>query len=166
MPDMLVRLYDLPDPRPYEERMASRGFRVRRMTPLDRYDVRAFVRANFNDRWAAEAEAAFSHGHPVTGFVAVRGGEIVGFAVYEATWRNFFGPTGMREDLRAKTGAGAVMLIRCLEAMREMGYGYAIIGGVGPAVFYERVCGASIIEGSDPGMYADLHREMRERGEP
>ncbi len=88
----------------------------------------------------------------------MKDGEIVGFAAYECSRRGFFGPTGVREDLRGN-GAGASLLMRCLEAMREMGYGYAIIGGVGPAEFYEKVCGATVIEGSDPGVYGALYRE-------
>jgi hypothetical protein len=47
--------------------------------------------------------------------------------------------------------------------MREMGYGYAIIGGVGPAAFYEKVCGATVIEGSDVSVYGDLYREQAAR---
>lgn len=155
MPDMLVRLYALPDAAAWEERVAGAGIVVRRMEPWERYGVRSFVRERFGDGWASEAEMAFSGGHPITGFVAVRGREIVGFAVYECTRRGFFGPTGVIEELRG-SGVGAVLLFRCLDAMREMGYGYAIVGGVGPASFYEKVCGARAIEGSDVGVYGGL----------
>ena len=41
-------------------------------------------------------------------------------------------------------------------ALREEGYGYAIIGGAGPVDYYKKVCGAEIIEGSIPGIYKDL----------
>jgi len=40
--------------------------------------------------------------------------------------------------------------------MREMGYAYAVIGGVGPAAFYEKVCGAFLIPGSEIGVYGTL----------
>ena len=40
--------------------------------------------------------------------------------------------------------------------MREMGYAYAVIGGVGPAKFYEKVCGAFFIPGSEIGVYGTL----------
>ena len=40
--------------------------------------------------------------------------------------------------------------------MKEMGYAYAIIGGVGPAKFYETTFNAKIIEGSDPGIYKGI----------
>lgn len=162
MPDMLVRLYDLPDAAPYDARTASSGISVRRMDAWDRAPVHRFVLDHFTENWASEVELAFSTGHPITGFVAVKDGEIVGFAAYECSRRGFFGPTGVREDLRG-SGAGASLLMRCLEAMREMGYGYAIIGGVGPAKFYEKVCGATAIEGSDPGVYGALYREGRAR---
>lgn len=162
MPDMLVRLYGLPDAAPYERRVADAGVRVRRMEAWDRPHVRAFIVEHFGENWAAEADFAFSHGHPIPGFVAVAGGRIAGFAVFECTRRGFFGPTGVREDLRG-CGAGAVLLFRCLESMRDMGYGYAIIGGVGPAEFYEKVCGATVIDGSVPGVYESLYRERQDR---
>jgi hypothetical protein len=47
--------------------------------------------------------------------------------------------------------------------MREMGYAYAIIGGVGPAEFYAKVCGARTIEGSERSVYGELYEEMRAR---
>ncbi|MCK7506256.1 MAG: hypothetical protein MZV70_20760 [Desulfobacterales bacterium] len=35
--------------------------------------------------------------------------------------------------------------------MRDDGYAYAIIGGVGPAAYYAKTVGATLIEGSSPG---------------
>lgn len=43
--------------------------------------------------------------------------------------------------------------------MREQGYAYAIIGGVGPVEFYAKTVGAVVIEGSDPGIYRGMIRE-------
>ena len=162
MPDMLVRLYDLPDPALYDARTSAASIVVRRLEAWDRAALRRFVLQHFSENWASEADLAFANGHPLTGFVAIENGGIAGFAVYECSRRGFFGPTGMREDLRGN-GAGASLLFRCLKGMREMGYGYAIIGGVGPADFYAKVCGATIIEGSDVSVYARLYREMRAR---
>jgi GNAT superfamily N-acetyltransferase len=162
MPDMLVRLYDLPDVAPYDARTEAAGIRVRRLDAWDRTPLRRFIEQHFSANWADEAELAFAGGHPISGFVAIKDGEIAGFAVYEASRRGFFGPTGVREDLRGE-GTGASLLFRCLESMREMGYAYAIIGGVGPADFYAKVAGARVIEGSDAGIYGDLYREAKER---
>ena len=159
---MLVRLYDLPSSAPYDEEVAAVGVHVRRLDAWDRTPLRKFVQQHFGDGWASEAEFAFDGGHPITGFVAVKDGEIVGFAVYETSRRGFFGPTGVRPDMR-KRSIGASLLFRCLRAMREMGYAYAIIGGVGPAEFYEKTCGAKIIEGSERSVYGELYDEARTR---
>lgn len=154
MPDMLARLYDLPDAAPLRERVAGAGFRIRRADPWDRLRLREFIRANFQELWAIEADRAFSN-TPITCHLAITGRQIAGFAVYESTRRGYFGPTGVREDLRGN-GLGAALLLACLESMREMGYGYAIIGGVGPIAFYEKIVGAFVIPGSDPGVYNTL----------
>jgi GNAT superfamily N-acetyltransferase len=154
MPDMLVRLYDLPDGRPVLDRASVGGFTVRRAEPWDRERMRSFATQCCGALWAVEADRAFNHS-PITGYIATRGLEIGGFAVYECTRRGFFGPTGVRGDLRGK-GLGTALLIRCLESMREMGYAYAVIGGVGPAEFYEKVCRAFVIPGSETGIYGPL----------
>lgn len=161
MPDMLVRLYDLPDPDSYYQRAREAGATIRRAEPWDRFALRTFIEANFWEAWAPEADLAFS-GHPITGFVAMAEGRIAGFAVYECSRRGYFGPTGVREDLRGR-GLGAALLFRCLESMWEMGYAYAVIGGVGPAAFYEKVCGAFVIPGSETGVYRSVYEELRDR---
>ena len=160
MPDMLARLYDLPDAGSYVERAIAAGFTVRRAEPWDRERLRRFATDCFGDLWAIEADRAFNHS-PITGYLAVSGRDIGGFAVYECTRRGFFGPTGVREELRGR-GLGAALLFRCLESMRGMDYAYAVIGGVGPAGFYEKVCGAFVIPGSEVGIYGPLF-ELRAR---
>ncbi len=154
MPDMLTRLYSLPDPAPYEARVREAGFEVRRAEPWDRDTMKAFA-GQFGELWPVEADRAYLH-TPITGYVATRGAEMCGFGVYECTRRGYFGPTGVREDLRGN-GLGALILLRCLRSMWEMGYAYAIIGGVGPAEFYEKVCDAFVIPGSDVGVYQPLY---------
>jgi GNAT superfamily N-acetyltransferase len=158
---MLVRLYDLPDREAAYDRAVAGGFAVRRAEPWDRARMNAFASRWFGELWAVEADLAFNQS-PITGYVATRGPEICGFAVYECTRRGFFGPTGVREDLRGK-GLGAALLFRCLESMREMGYAYAVIGGVGPAEFYEKTCGAFVIPGSEVGIYAPLYQLRAEQ---
>lgn len=160
--DLLVRLYALPADAAAQERPARAGITIRRLEAWDRFELQRFITEHFGETWAAEADLAFAYGHPITGFVAVKDGLIAGFAVYECTRRGYFGPTGVREDLRG-AGAGAVLLLRCLDAMRELGYAYAIIGGAGPSEFYARICGATAIDDSEPGIYGDLYRERAER---
>ena len=154
MPDMLVRLYDLPNPQECYRRAEEAGVVVRRAEPWERPRLRDFVEREFGPVWPQEVEIAFSR-QPISVFVAARDGIIVGFAAYECTRRNFFGPTGVQRDLRGK-GVGTALLFRCLEAMREMGYAYAIIAGVGPAQYYQKVCGAFLIPGSERGIYGAL----------
>ena len=81
----------------------------------------------------------------------------MGYACYNATAKDFFGPTRVLDGEQGK-GIGAALLLRSLEALREEGYGYAIIGSVGPVDFYKKVCGAIMIEDSTPGIYKDFLR--------
>lgn len=153
---MLVRLYDLPDASLYYRRAEEAGVAVRRADPWDHARYRRFVEGTFGELWAVEADLAYRQS-PITAFVAEREGRIVGFAAYECTRRGFFGPTGVQPDERGR-GIGGALLFRSLESMREMGYAYAIIGGVGPREYYEKVCGAFVIPGSEVGVYGSLYQ--------
>ena len=155
---MLVNLLRLPAFEPALSELRGAGLVVRRAQPWELMEVRAFVAENFDARWADEVTVGFMR-QPLAVFVALREGRLAGFAAYECTRRNFFGPTGVAEGERGR-GAGRALLLACLWAMREMGYAYAVIGGVGPAAFYERAVGATVIPDSSPGVYADpLRRE-------
>jgi predicted N-acetyltransferase YhbS len=152
--DMLVKLYELPSSQATYERLQLAGITMRRALAPEKHKVTAWVRQNFSEAWASEAEVAFSR-QPVSCFIAIDQGEIVGFACHDATCPNFFGPTGVEPGSR-KSGIGAALLFACLEAMKQQGFGYAIIGGVGPAAFYSKTVGAVAIEGSEPGIYRGL----------
>jgi predicted N-acetyltransferase YhbS len=152
--DMLVKLYDLPPASSAMAQLREQGIAIRRALAPEKHKVVAWVRENFSQGWASETEVAFAR-QPVSCFIAVKGGSVVGFACHDATCRNFFGPTGVAPEAR-KGGVGTGLLFACLEAMREQGYGYAIIGGVGPAAYYARTAGAVLIEGSEPGIYRGL----------
>jgi predicted N-acetyltransferase YhbS len=154
MIDMLVRLYDLPDSSKTYQTVADSGITLRRARAFEKHTVTAFVRANFSEKWVSEAEVAMTR-QPISCFIATKDKEIIGFACYDTTLRGFFGPTGVLESAR-QLGVGKALLMRSLEALRESGYAYAIIGGVGPKEFYEKNCGAIEIPGSDPGTYTDL----------
>ncbi len=154
MIDMLVRLYDLPDAGELYRKVKADGVILRRPNGYEKEIVASWVREHFSPKWKSEAEVAFSH-RPVSCFLATRQKEILGFACYETTLKGYFGPTGVAESARG-TGIGKALLFRALEAMRDDGYAYAVIGGVGPREFYEKACGAFEIPGSDPGIFADL----------
>jgi len=116
-----------------------------------------WVRQTFGAAWASECEVAFSN-HPVSCFIAVEDSKIIGFACYDATCKDFFGPEGVSEAARGR-GIGKTLLLSCLHAMIAQGYAYAIIGGAGPVDFYAKTTGAVIIEGSVPGIYRGMLRE-------
>jgi GNAT superfamily N-acetyltransferase len=157
MKDMLVRLMDLPDSTPLKQALQKDGIVIRRPIPPEKSFVREWVMDHFGIYWANETEAAFAQ-LPVNCLLAQRGNEILGFACFETTAKNFFGPTGTLESMRGK-GIGKALLIESLLAMKAMGYAYAIIGGVGPAEFYKNTVGATLIEGSEISIYQHLIRK-------
>ncbi|MCE2960786.1 MAG: GNAT family N-acetyltransferase [Akkermansiaceae bacterium] len=154
MIDMLVRLYDLPDTADLYSKIHDQGITLRRARAFEKHTIAAFAREHFSEKWASEVEVATTR-QPISCWIATRNREILGFSCYETTQRGFFGPTGVIESARG-TGLGKALLFKSLESLREMGYAYGIIGGVGPREFYEKNCGAIEIPGSDPGVYADI----------
>lgn len=158
MKDMLVRLLGLPDVSETERQLLQKEKIVfRRAIAPEKTLVSDWVFEQFGGYWKSEVEVAFSR-QPVSCWLAQRGNEILGFACYESTARNFFGPTGTLESERGK-GIGKTLLVKSLESLREMGYAYAIIGGVGPAEFYQKSVDARIIEGSETSIYEHLIRK-------
>ena len=150
---MLVNLLRLPPVETALEELRGRGLLVRRARPWELTPVREFVAEQFSRSWADEISVGLVS-QPATVFVALRGGRLVGFAAYECTRKNFFGPTGVVESERGR-GVGRALLLAALGGLRELGYAYAVIGGVGPAEFYERAVGARLIPDSSPGVYRD-----------
>lgn len=158
MKDMLVRLMELPETWALEAKLQEKeNIIIRKAIAPEKHILTEWVNEQFGAYWKSELEVAFSR-QPVSCWIAQRGNEILGFACYESTARNFFGPTGTLESERGK-GIGKILLIKALESLREMGYAYAIIGGVGPIEFYEKTVGAKVIEGSERGIYQHLLRK-------
>lgn len=154
MPDMLVKLYALPPLEPALTPLRARGIAVQRALAPDKEGVVKWVKRHWGGVWAGECDVAFAR-QPVACLLAMRDQRILGFACYEATCRDFFGPMGVLEAARGK-GVGTALLLAALHAMRAQGYAYAIIGGVGPEDFYARTVGAVTIEGSSPGIYGEI----------
>ncbi|MGJ8697022.1 MAG: GNAT family N-acetyltransferase [Verrucomicrobiaceae bacterium] len=154
MIDMLVRLYDLPDSAGLYQRVADGGITLRRPGAYEKHLVENFVREHFSPKWVSEVQVAFSR-QPITCFIATKDKKILGFACCETTAKGYFGPTGVAEAARG-TGIGKALLFKALEALRDNGYAYGFIGGVGPKEFYAKAVGAVEIPGSDPGVYVDI----------
>ncbi|WP_437760618.1 GNAT family N-acetyltransferase [Sorangium sp. So ce1389] len=158
MADMLVNLLNLPPLDPVIEGMRRASVVVRRAAPYEITPVRRFVERHFTTAWADEISVGYAN-KPVSVYLAIRAGEVIGFSAYECTRRGFFGPTGVADSERGK-GVGKALLLASLHGLAELGYAYGIIGGVGPADFYARTVGATLIPGSTPGVYADPLSEM------
>jgi len=155
MHDMLVKLYELPSLMDALDAMSAQGLAVRRVLAPETPVVIDWVRTNFPTS-AAEVGIACSR-LPISCFIAVRDGQIQGFACHDTTARNFFGPEAVAAGERGR-GIGRALLLATLYAQREQGYAYGIIGGVGPADFYAKCVGAIPIPGSTPGIYAGMLR--------
>ena len=141
--DMLVNLQTLPAP------VCPDQIRIIRALPPDRREILSFVEREFGTRWASEGETALSF-QPPKCFLALRENRLIGFACYDATAKGFFGPIGLIKGER-RGGAGKALLLSCLAAMREDGYGYAVIGWCDEAMqFYIKAAGAVPIPGSEP----------------
>ena len=152
MPDLLVNLSKLNPLEPALSHLRAAGIIVRRALPHEMSAVRDYVIGNFERGWADEISVGY-YNKPVTVYIALRDGRVVGFAAYECTCRGFFGPTGVSKGERG-SGIGKALLIACLWGLRELGYAYGIIGGAGPTEFYEHTVGATVIPDSVPGIYS------------
>jgi len=151
---MLVNLYQLPETAELYKKVEASGIRLVRALSPDEHRIADFIRSAFGENWVSETRAALTN-HPTTCFIAIKDHEVIGFADYDATAKGYFGPTGVLKSERGQ-GIGAALLLKCLEAMREDGYGYAIIGSAGPMDFYAKCCGARVIENDNPNLYSRM----------
>lgn len=150
--DMIVGLTKLP-----EYPIMNKNIRIKRAFPGDKEEILKFVRENFQTSWVYEVEQTIMQS-PSKCFVATEEGKLIGFACYDASAKGFFGPIGVLATTRKKN-VGASLVIRTLEAMREYGYGYAIIGWVSDAEqFYRKTVKAEYIKGGEPenSIYSNL----------
>ena len=120
--------------------------------------------SEFTAGWASEAAVAFA-GHPIGCFVATQGAQLIGAACYNATFCGFFGPIGVREDLRGRK-IGEALTIASLRAMREDGYAYGVIGAAKTPEFFARVVNATPIPDSWPGAYQGLLPQKSDQARP
>lgn len=138
--DMLCSLIRLPKIEATLEKLREQGITVRRPNPWELHKLRAFIETHFSKGWADEVQAGFGR-QPVTCFIAVHEKEIVGFAAYECTRRNYFGPTGVSPQWERR-GIGKALLIAALQGLQDLGYSYAVIGSVSSEEYYSKTVGA------------------------
>ena len=150
--DMLVKLYEVQDCPELTEKLKAEGIFIKKAMTPDLTKITSWVKETFGQGWADECTAAILTDGC---WIAVKDKKVIGFACYDATMKDFFGPTGVQENMRGH-GVGKALLIRCLISMKERGYAYAIIGSAGPKDFYRKAVGAVGIEGSIPGAYRNM----------
>ncbi len=153
MADMLVKLFNIPDSSDIEETLLKEGIRIKKALAPDRSRIIDFSRTCAKDDYSDEVKAAFSN-NPITCYIATREKKVIGFACYEATARNFFGPMAVQQNERKK-GIGKALLLKALESMEELGYAYAIIGWPADSAveFYKKCAGAVMIDEKSSGVY-------------
>lgn len=156
MSDMLVKLYELPDITPVMNKMQQQNITVRPALAPELHLISSWVKDNFSAYWESEVRKSFSN-TPISCYIAIKEGKLFGFACYDATLRGFFGPMGVSESSRG-IHVGKALLLYTLAAQKNMGYGYSIIGGVGPHEFYQKHVGAIAIPNSSPGVYQGMLR--------
>jgi len=158
MSDSLVKLYDLPALEPIITKLQRDQLLIRRAAAYEKFQIVDWVRLTFGLPWASECDVAFSN-HPISCFIATSRGSLIGFACYDSTCKDFFGPVGVTNDFQ-KRGIGKALLLRSLYAMAENGYAYAIIGDSADAAdFYSSVLDTVEIKDSFPGIYRDRLKE-------
>ena len=125
-----------------EERLAGLEVVVRRVETEDRPTLDAYLAENWSASWRVEMLETLD-ADPPTGFIALRGPEIVAFAAYGVARPSWFGPTGTNESERGR-GIGAALLLRCLDALRAAGHPRAEICWTNVWPFYAKVADARI----------------------
>ena len=155
MADMLVKLYPLPTAPGLENALREKGIVIKKALGPDMSKIVAFTEKNGHPGWADEIRICFTN-HPASCYIAVKNKEIVGFGCYETTARGFFGPTLVKSSER-RQGIGKVLLLKCLESLRELGYAYAFIGWPAEDAihFYQEATGGIMIPGG-AGVYTRL----------
>ena len=150
--DLIVNLYNLPDNTDPRPKMEAQGIYIKRAVSPDKTEILDFIRREFSNGWADEAEKAIFN-CPSSCYIAVHDHKVVGFACYDSVALGYYGPLGVAASMRKK-GIGEALTSCCLSAMREKGYGYIIINA-GPVEYYIKHLNAQVI-GDHKGIYTNM----------
>lgn len=113
-----------------------------RAVHADRDRILSFIEREFGRIWRFEAAKAFDDELPRI-FVTEEHGELTGFAAHDVNNRGlgFFGPTGVRKEMRGR-GLGCALLLASLADLHRLGYAQAVIPWTDALDFYRKCCGA------------------------
>ena len=109
MPDMLVKLYELPPSGDLVRSLAASGIQIRRAMAPDKVRILSWIEEHSSISARGEADTCFSN-TPISLFIATEGKTIIGYACYDATAPNFFGPTRVL-DAKQGLGIGKALLL-------------------------------------------------------
>jgi hypothetical protein len=111
-----------------------------------------WIQRTFHGRWHEEAAAGwnwFARGAIETVGFAAYGQHSIRFWWLEQWWDRadvgIFGPMGVDHKMRG-LHVGIVLARRALGSLKAMGFAHALIPAVGPIEFYEKHCGARVVE--------------------
>ena len=127
-----------------ENRLTSEGIVFRRGREEEAETISSWAGKIFSPFWRLELLYAYRN-KPPTIWVAEKGGEILGFAVYLRMGRNEFGPIGVDPNKR-KQGIGTILLFKSLNNLKEAGFRYAVIPWTSHLYFYTQVPGVERIK--------------------
>jgi mycothiol synthase len=120
---------------PEEKKLSSEGISFRRAEIFDKEKVITWLENNF-PAWIGEVSETFKN-KPITLFICEHDGNLIAFSAHEVNNKGtgWFGPMGTATELKGK-GIGSILLKKCLQDLKEMGFAKAIIPWVGPIPFY------------------------------
>ena len=111
-----------------------------------------WIKRRFSNNWADEAAAGwnwFARATLDTGGFAAYGQRSIRYWWLDHWWDRaevgIFGPMGVDPSLRGMR-VGVVLARRALASLQAMGFAQALIPAAGPIEFYERHCGARVVE--------------------
>ena len=122
-----------------EQRLSVGGVRCVRVTE----EYAALFRAHVGSPASGNQAALVMRALPATAHIAVAGGDMVGFAVYDACGPGWFGPMATAAHYRGR-GIGSVLLKRCCADVQARGADNLEIGPVAPIGFYSKTVDAAI----------------------
>ena len=103
-------------------------------------ELKTFISKYFSTSWALEVEFGLIN-IPAAHCTVLKNiaGDIVGFAAVHAVNRNWFGPMGIKDELRGR-GLGKLILLHAMRQATENGINSLILSGVNDkAQFYRKI---------------------------
>ena len=131
------------DTKSEEKKLLDKGIIFRRAEIIDKEKIINWLQEKF-PAWIGEVLAAYQNS-PITVFICEHDGKLIAFSAHEGNNKGtgWFGPMGTDTQLRGK-GIGGILLKKCLNDMKKMGFMKAIIPWVGPIPFYMRHAGSKV----------------------